>query len=167
MHILRQLPFRDHPYTVDVAGENVLVRAYQILVWVSLSAQPKLPKGLPRFPAILDSGHNHNFSLQEHQLENWAGLRRDAFAQAGIILVNREEVPLVAGNLWIHRNRPGTSELLPRPYQLEVPAGIALYPAEASRPPRLPLLGLRPIVASQLRLMIDGERQAVSLRSHR
>ena len=42
MEILRRLPFRDTPHAIEVAGENVPIRAYQIVVWVSLSAGNEL-----------------------------------------------------------------------------------------------------------------------------
>src|SRR2546430_2455843 len=129
MHILRQLPFREDSHTIDFGGEVVPIRAYQIIVWVSLSVQDTLDKGARRFPAVLDSGHSHNFSIRENQLLLWAGLRSEEVDRLGIILVNQEEVPLIAARLWIHRNRPGTTELLPRPVRLDVPQGIAVYPS--------------------------------------
>lgn len=48
MHILRRLPFEEGPSAVAVAGEIVPVRAYQIIVWVSLSMT--LPEGVSMYP---------------------------------------------------------------------------------------------------------------------
>jgi hypothetical protein len=110
VHILRALPFRETPSTVDVAGQTIAVRAYQVIVWVSLSVGAAL-EDARRFPAVLDTAHNHNFSLREEHL-NWAGLQAALFEKIGDILVNRQEVPLRAGYIWIHRNRPGTAQLL-------------------------------------------------------
>jgi hypothetical protein len=81
----------------------------------------------------------------------------------GSILVNGQEVPLVSAHVWIHRNRPGTNQLQPRPYKLEATEGIAVYPDGMNGAPRLPLLGLRSIVASKLRLTINGKDREVSL----
>src|SRR5262249_38601609 len=117
MYVLRQLPFSDAPYTVPVAGEEVAIRAYQIVVWLSLGARDVLEKDAKRFPAVLDTGHTHNLSIRDNQLLPWAGVEPDSLAERGSILVNREEVPLRAAHLWIHRNRPGTAELLPRPFR--------------------------------------------------
>ncbi len=165
MHVLRQLPFCDTPYTVPVAGEDVAIRAFQIVVWLSLNAGDVLGKDARRFPAVLDTGHTHNLSIRENQLLLWAGVQPDSVAELGSILVNRDEVPLRAAHLWIHRNRPGTAELLPRPFRLEVPQGIAVYPSGVPSAPRLPLLGLRAVVRSKLKLTIDGDKMQVSLRS--
>lgn len=165
MHILRQLPFHDATSDIEVAGEVVPVRPYQVVVWVSLSVRDVLDRDAPRFPAVLDTGHNHNFSIQERQLVAWAGLRPEALGRLGAVLVNRQEVPLVGGHLWVHRNRPGTADLLPRPYRMELPQGIALYPEGMPGAPRLPLLGLRGVVTNKLRLTIDGSKRSVSLRS--
>src|SRR5262249_32859866 len=143
MQVLRRLPFRDVPYTVAGSGEDVPIRPYQVVVWVSLGVGGALEKDARRFPAVIDTGHSHNFSILENQLLTWAGLRPDSLGDLGSILVNRQEVPLRAADLWVHRNRPGTAELLPRPFRLEVPQGIAVYPGGVPGAPRLPLLGLR------------------------
>lgn len=160
MHVLRRLPVTATPTTVTVAGESVAVRAYQIIVWVSLTAGEE-PGEAPHFPAVLDTGHNHNFSIQERQLARWAGVDSGHCPRLGAILVNRQEVPLLRANLWVHRNRPGTADLLPRPVRLPIPEGISVYTAGTAGAPRLPLLGLRPLVRNRLRLVIDGA--AVSL----
>lgn len=165
MHILRQLPFRDVEYTVAVAGQSVRIRAYQVLVWVSLSAHDVLAKDVRQFPAVLDTGHSHNFSILDNQLRTWVGMGEEVLPRLGSIVVNRQEVPLQAGNLWIHRNRPGTGELLPRPFRLDIPQGIAVYSEAIPGAPRLPLLGLRGLVRSKLRLTLDGEKMVVSLRT--
>ncbi len=165
VHILRQLPFLDAASTIEVGGESVAIRAYQIVVWVSLSVSEVLEVQAPRFPAILDTGHNHNFSIREKQFVKWTRISLGALTRLGQVLVNRQEVPLFAAHLWIHRNRPGRSELLLRPYRLELPQGTALYADGLPGAPRLPLLGLRGLVSNKLRLTIDGVNRLVSLRT--
>jgi hypothetical protein len=54
-----------------------------------------------------------------------------------------------------------------RPFPLQLPEGIAVYPSDESNYPRLPLLGLRAIIKNELKVVIDGKRQHVSLRSPR
>src|SRR5947209_11049540 len=103
MNILRQLPFSEISTSVEVAGEKVAVRPYQIIVWVSLTAADAPFDAAPRFPTILDTGHNHNFSIRENQLRRWAGLQTEQCPKAGAILVNRQEVPLRRAGVWIHR----------------------------------------------------------------
>ncbi len=163
MHILRALSFQESASTCIVGGETVAIRAYQIIVWISLCPREALAADAPRFPAVLDCAHNHNFSIREEQLA-WSGSRLDDFSRIGNILVNREEVPLHQGHIWIHRNQPATTKLLPRPYYLAIPEGFAIHPA-GTIGPRLPILGLRGIVKNRLKLNIDGQKLAVSLRT--
>src|SRR3954447_25179952 len=118
MHVLRRMPFGETPASVVVAGEVVPVRAYQIILRVTLAVGETLAKDAPAFPAVLDTGHSHNFSISEGLLVRWAGVNPAACRKLGAILVNRQEVPLLGANLWVHRNRPGTSELLPKPVRL-------------------------------------------------
>jgi hypothetical protein len=44
-----------------------------------------------------------------------------------------------------------------------MPQGISVF--EESAAPRLPLIGLRTIVANKLRLLIDGDRRLVTLKT--
>jgi hypothetical protein len=163
-YILRRLPVGETSSAVEMAGETVPVRAYQIILWVSLAVGETLADDAPRFPAVLDTGHSHNCSIQEGQLVRWAGLEPGHCRKLGAILVNRQEVPLLGANLWVHRNRPGTAELLPRPVRLAVPEGISIYPSGAAGAARLPLLGLRGIIRNRLRLLIDGAAVSLSLK---
>ena len=43
-----------------------------------------------------------------------------------------------------------------------MPQGISVFENE---PPRLPLIGLRTIIAHKLRLLIDGDRRRVTLKT--
>src|SRR5262245_19347517 len=76
--IVRKLPFFKTRTSVTVGGQEVLVKSDQIVVWMSLSEGGKVDLDLDldqlRFPAIVDTGHTHNFSIQEQQLAQWAGL---------------------------------------------------------------------------------------------
>ena len=137
MDVLRKLPFSDKASSVDVSSETVLIRAYQIIVWVSLAVENVLSSP---FPAVLDTGHSHNFSIRESQLAAWAGINLDRCPKYGKVLVNRQEVPLVGVNLWIHRNKPKSAQLLPKPVKLELPEGISVFPSDSAGAPRIPLL---------------------------
>lgn len=57
------MPFPAEPGEVSVRGERVKVRGDQIIVWVTLSPQKAFNPELAAvpFPAILDTGHTHNF----------------------------------------------------------------------------------------------------------
>ena len=97
MQTLRKLPlFVMFLFKFEIAGELVTIRPFQIVVWVTLSVRDELEKDAPRFPAILDTGHNHNFSIQGSHLLRWAGMSREHFSGPwGTFLVNRQEIPLL------------------------------------------------------------------------
>jgi hypothetical protein len=59
----------ERPTTVETPTGPVLVRPYQIVVPVRVTVADQLS---PLFPAVLDSGHSHNFSITGDQLRDWA-----------------------------------------------------------------------------------------------
>ncbi len=166
MRILNCLPYSAEPTTVSVRGETVRVRPYQIVVWVSLNLRQVVewdPQA-PRFPAILDTGHTHNFSIRVSQLVRWAGIRPGALRALGAMRERGRRVPLHAARLWLHTNVRGTREIDTRdPFPLAIEEGIALYPDETG--PRLPVLGLRALTLNRLRSVVDGDRRYVTLRT--
>jgi hypothetical protein len=165
MKILDRLPFAEEESRVSTPDEIAVVRPYQIIVWVSLAPHVvlKLPPGTPRFPAILDTGNNHNFAIRHEQFERWTRL---TLPQRGQVAINDRIVPLLAAHLWIHPNAPGLSDPSERePFRLGLEEGIAVYPSNVPNPARLPLLGLRAIVQNHLTLTIHGRSRHVSLRS--
>lgn len=169
--ILRKLPFFDKPTTAAVRGEQVRVKPYQVIFWVSISKQDLLewdPR-MPRFPAILDTGHSHNFSIQQRHLLQWAGMQNNYLDVLGSLREGQRIAPLHAATLWIHRNLPHRRDEASDqpPFRMELRRGIAVYPDDGSSFPRLPLLGFRAIVENQIHLTVDGRKQRVSLRTAR
>jgi hypothetical protein len=79
------------------------VKPYQIVVLVSLTRQEDVAfdEGSPRFPAILDTGHNHTFAIRQAQLDAWARFRPP---RRGTIKVRDRSLTLLAADLWIHTN---------------------------------------------------------------
>lgn len=128
----------EQPGTVATPTGPVLLRPFQIAVAVALSAGGRRS---PTFPAILDTGHSHNFSIRHDHLRDWAGL---ALRQAGFIKVNQQVVPLAECDLVIDG------------IVLNCLDGIAVYPDHHPAAPRLPLLGLRVLVRNGVRVLIDG-----------
>jgi hypothetical protein len=57
MKILDRLPYYDRPTLLSFRDVTVEIRGYQIVVWVRLRVSV--------FPAILDTGHSHNFSIPQ------------------------------------------------------------------------------------------------------
>jgi hypothetical protein len=151
-----------------VRGESVRVKAYQIIAWVSLSVKrvDTWEVGTPSFPAILDPGHNHNFSIQEEQLIRWAGLRPETLPILDHARQGGRRVPLMGANLWIQPNVPGQRDRSANwmPHRLVLLRGIAVYPRGTGFPP-LPLVGLRALATNNLVLTINGKRREVDLRT--
>ena len=85
-----------------------------------------------------------------------------ATEEIGEITVGHQTVVQYAADVRIHRNVSGRADLDGSTYPLEMPQGISILDEDA---PRLPLIGLRTIVANRLKLLIDGERRRVTLRT--
>jgi hypothetical protein len=167
--LLRRCPYFDKATHVTVGGESVLVRPHQIVVWVSVTLREmqEWNTAIPRFPAILDTGHTHNFSVSEDHLRHWAGVTPELLPLIGHVRELDRRIPLRNAGLWLHRNESGERDRLTGvPARLLVPRGIAVYPADAGFP-RLPVLGLRAITANRIVLRVDGERRELSARIHR
>jgi hypothetical protein len=166
--ILRDLPFLHVEDEVAVGLERVRVKPYQIVVWVSLTARNvlELPPHAPRVPAILDTGHNHYFSIQARHLTRWARTEEAGLPPRDRIRERGRHPPLRAANVWIHPNRCGERDAFSddRPFLVPLEQGIAIYPGESDYP-RLPLLGLRTLVQNKLHFTMDPERCVVNLRT--
>lgn len=150
MKILDRLPFSDRPHVVSVGPESVDIHRNQIIAWISIN-DARRP-----FPAILDTGHGHNLSIGRQQLDRWAGA---ITGPIGELDINGKPVLQYTADVRIHRNVPGRAELSGGTYDLEMPQGISVMGEGA---PRLPLIGLRTLVANKLRLVLDGERREVT-----
>jgi hypothetical protein len=182
--IFSKLPFEIHDgelrdlegIPVRLGRAPVRVKAYQIVVWVGISADDwTLERSTPRFPAILDSGHSDYFSIQADQLHRWAGLHPDSL-KPGFVRINNISVPRRVATLWLQPNLPNHRGLyLGKPaFRLAGDAGIAVYPKGGQDPngrdypkdfPRLPILGMRGLTVSRLQLAIDFNRNRVFLRT--
>ena len=166
MKILDRLPLSERRSEVWAPDGLVTVKPYQIIVTVSLGARELVEPdpGLPRFPAILDTGNNHNFAISEPHLRTWA--RITLAGPRSHIRVQGRRVPLINAGLWLFPNEPGQVAASGRPpTRSALPEGIAVYPEDLSSPARLPILGLRALVTNRLRLIINGKRRTVTLKT--
>ena len=150
MKIIDRLPFADRPHLVTVRGEA----RNQIIVWINIDDV------LGPLPAILDTGHGHNLSIGEGQLKRWSGA---SLKRIGVLEVGHQQVVQYAADVRVHHNVPGRATLRGDSYPLEMPQGISVF--EENDAPRLPLIGLRTIVANKLRLLVDGNRRQVTLKT--
>jgi hypothetical protein len=166
MRILDRLPIAEARREVEVGGRRVKLRPYQIVIQVSILDTHEWDSRAPIFPALVDSGNNLNFSIQAAHLTRWAGIHPRSLKHRGSVREGDRFPSLHTAGVWIHRNEPGRRDLRGAPpYPLQLPEGIAIYPSDESDYPRLPLLGLRAILKNNLKLIMDGKRKHVSLRS--
>jgi hypothetical protein len=165
MKILDRLPISQTDTLTFVDAESVRLKKDQIIVWVSLTRvkDSQWNPATPHFPAILDTGHTHNFAIQNQHLIRWARIQSNTLRTLGSIRHEGKRVPFHAARLWLHRNERGTAAVLSNdPVFLDLLGGIAVYPDDSNYP-RLPLLGLRAILSNRLHFAIDGERTSVTL----
>jgi len=149
--IIDRQPLREGTSEVWTPDGIGLVKAFQIVVMVSLPIGDVLEPGGRRFPAILDTGLNHNFAIRREQLDRWTALRLPARKP---VTIRKQEIPLAAAHVWVYRNEPGTNTPLDLPpIRLRTPEGIAIFPENEPNPARLPILGLRALVRSNLKLI--------------
>jgi hypothetical protein len=160
--ILRRAPFYEEPTEVTVGDEQVIVRPFQIIVWVSVLASGKRS---PRLPAVLDTAFNLTFAIVEPHLRTWVGLDPAELATIGRTRINKQYLELKRADVALHRNVRGERDRLTdqQPFELPLREGIAVYPPDHPQSPRLPLLGMRALVRNDLRLTIDGKRKTVNL----
>jgi hypothetical protein len=166
MKILDRLPFSDARSKVWTPDGLATVKPYQVIVTVSLAVRGLIEpdSGLPRFLAILDTGNNHNFAIREQQLRSWA--RITSSKSRHHITVQGRRVPLLNAGLWLFPNEPGSVAMSGRPpSRLPMAKGIAVFPEDAPNPARLPILGLRTTVNNGLKLIMDGKRREVTLKT--
>jgi hypothetical protein len=166
MKILNRLPVAEKHYRLDCHGQNLEIKPYQIVLQVNISDDETWDARTPIFPALLDTGNHHAFSIQQQHLRRWAGIDPRFLRLQGKVRVGQRSATLHRARIWIHRNHAGKRDLRgDKPFLLAVDEGIIAYPEDESNYPRLPLVGLRAILGSNLRLIIDGKRKHASLRS--
>jgi hypothetical protein len=167
-HLLDRMPFSEFPSELGVRGQRVRIRADQIIIWLTLTPNRVSSPNLSAtpFPAILDIGHNHTFSILEQHLTDWAGLRPEQLATTGAVRERGQRLNLRGARIWAHANISRSRDRLAirPPFQISAPTGIAVYPT-AGGFPRLPILGLRAIAENELILKVDGRRREATLRT--
>src|SRR5205807_585504 len=69
----------------------------------------------------------------------------------------RQTIPLREADVWIHPNVPGFRDQLANraPFRLELPGGIAVWPAALPGARRLPLLGVAGLRRADLQVFLD------------
>jgi len=163
MHsIIESLPI-DGPLTATLAsGRQIQFVDRQIIVWVSVSPVTVigLSTNTPRLPAVLDTGFNSTFAINEEQLTGWAGVELSRLREfpedlAGLTTVRGQRVPSYEAVVWLHSNVPGQRDVLQdRPaFWTNSHPGILVLPPQLA--PRLPLIGLKMIEQNGLQVSLD------------
>ena len=168
MKILDRLPITEERTSLRFGGRYVKVRPDQILVWVGVHmAGPLEPEeNIPRFPALLDTGNNFGFSVQDRHLRAWAGIDPGLLAPLGDITIEGKVVTCRRASVWLYPNRPGRQEVASGrpPFRLRMPKGIAIYTPDAVPPgPRLPLLGLPAFLDNGLDWWLDPDQRRITV----
>ncbi len=170
MKILDRLPIPDEHASLRFGNRYITLHHDQILVWISVSlgGVHELDDKAPRFPALLDTGNNFDFSLREQQLRDWAGIDPRLLVILGEIEINGQAVSRRRATVWLHPNMPNSVEMAmdKSPFLLDMAKGIAVHPDDRASPgPRLPLPGLPAFLKNDLDLWLDPDRRHITVRS--
>lgn len=141
-------------------GETIRLKPHQILLWVSLTHRglERLPPATPRLPVLLDTGHNHNFSLHEKHLMHsglespwpWSSVPLRVRDASGI----EREVPRLLVDVWLHPDPPYPSGGA-YPLRLGFRGAACYTAATAVSGPHLPLLGLAALCTGSLTVALQ------------
>jgi hypothetical protein len=166
-YVVRKLPYSDADRWVDVPdGTRFLIKRHQIVLWVSLVSVTSCPirSGPRRFPALLDTGHGHNFLIKEEHVRDWAGLDPRSLNKVDELLINGVRTPSHSVDVWVHRNRLGDLDAIDDspPTKLEFDNGISISPTGTNYP-RIPLIGMRAARRNEHLLRIDSKNLLISV----
>jgi hypothetical protein len=168
MKILDRLPIPEKHTSLRFGDRYTTLHRNQVLVWVSVQLAGALEpeQNIPRFPALLDTGNNFDFSVQDRHLREWAGIDPGLLVVLGDIKINGQVVTRRRATVWLYPNIPGRQEVASDrpPFRLSMGKGIAVYRHDADPPgPRLPLLGLPAFLDNDLDWWLDPERRRITV----
>jgi hypothetical protein len=150
------LPYHTEKTKITVQNAVVEVKAFQIIVWVSVVIGRTSDWDLrtPKIPAILDIGNTHNFAITQEHLVRWTGIHPESLPKLNRVRESSNRGILRSAGLWLHSDGD--------PYKLEADEGIAVMDGDW---PRLPILGLRALTNSKLQTFIYGDTKQVVIRT--
>ncbi len=127
MKSLDRPPIMGRSSSLGFGARFTTVHRDQILVWVRVDSAGTLraPENLPSFPALLDTGNNFDFSVQDRQLREWGGIEPDSLAVLGHVAINGQFVMRREATVWLYSNVPG---------KLEPALGVKPFPLRMTRP---------------------------------
>jgi hypothetical protein len=109
MKLLDRLPILENRESLRFGDRYVTIHANQIVVWVSVHLSEVLvpEENIPRFPALLDTGNNFGFSVQDRHLREWAGIDPGLLKLLGDFEINEQVVTRREATVWLYPNIPG------------------------------------------------------------
>ena len=132
MKILDRLPVAHQHYQYNFRGESSAIKPYQIIIQVSISDHATWDPRIPVFPALLDTGNNHNFSIQAYQLRRWAGIDPDTsrlrVRSAWTDESHSTSCPRMDSPKWRRKRELRGGQ----PFMLRLAEGVIVYPADGS-----------------------------------
>lgn len=168
MKILDRLPITERHSSLKFGDKFTTVHRNQILVLVSIDLAGTVePSENPSiFPALLDTGNNLGFSVQDRQLREWGGIDPESLAVLGNVEINGQVVKRRESTAWLYPNVPGKQEAAvgAKPCRLRMAKGIAVYSRDAAPAgPRLPLLGLPAFLDNDLDWWLDPSQRNITV----
>ncbi len=166
MALFGRYPILPNAKNHSVAGTLLRIGAFQLTVEVSLTLPGcrRLPDGTSRFPAVLDTGHSHNFSIRQSHLEDFAGVRPDDLVRLRSVKLRdssgiEHRIAAFDADIWLHPRRADAD-----PVRLELDGGFTCYQDHDPIPgPPFPLVGARGLVTAGISLAIDYNKLLFSI----
>jgi hypothetical protein len=170
MKIFDRLPIPKDRMSLRFGDRHITVHRNQALVWVSVHMGGVLvpEENIPRFPALLDTGNNFAFSIQDRHLREWAGIDPGLLMALGDIEIDGQVAKRRRATVWLYPNIPGRQEVARGrpPFRLDLRRGIAVYTPDALPPgPRLPLLGFPALLDNDLDWWLDPEQRHITIQT--
>ena len=162
MKILEDYPISGKEEAIAAPHGYHTLNAYQAVVTVYLDIRGRLTSA---FPAFLDPGHNHNFSISEQHLRDWLGVDPASLNVLRQIRFDDRLVPLAEADVVLLRNKKATRDINPKdPYVFHFSQDKGIMVHKTPIAP-LPILGMRGIMRNDLKLLFDGQRKSFDLSS--
>ncbi len=144
MKIIDRLPIPVKHSSLRFGDRYTTLHRNQVLVWVSVHLAGALEpeENISRFPALLDTGNNFDFSVQDRHLREWAGIDPGLLVVLGDITINGQVVTRRRATVWLYPNIPGRQEVASDrpPFRLSMARAvfICIACAAAFTPPAPP-----------------------------
>jgi len=170
MKILDRLSIQERRESIRFGDKYATVHRDQVLVWVSihLAGAIEPEANIPRLPALLDTGNNFDFSVQDRQLREWAGIDPGLLMDVAEIEINGQVAKRRDATVWLYPNIPGRQDVASgrSPFQLRMHIGIAVHSQGAAPAgPRLPLLGLPAFLNNNLDWWLDPQQRHITVQT--